>query len=83
MTDFDNDESPIDIGVARQLAYQERNYSPGAYDIIAVPYLLTNLNITNLFRTELRSLAQSLTPGGVLLVLGGSGPCYDDIFSMV
>lgn len=44
---------------------------------------LTNPEMTAAFETELRELARSLTPGGVLLVLGSATPGYDPIYAAI
>jgi hypothetical protein len=41
---------------------------------------LTNTSFTARFQSEIAGLARSLTPGGVLLVLGGTGRQYPVIY---
>jgi hypothetical protein len=42
---------------------------------------LTNTEITEAFETEIRELAFSLTPGGILLVLGATGGAYSQVYA--
>jgi hypothetical protein len=65
------------------LAYQEPTDAPSAYDLIILCNFLTNATMTEDLRAELTGLARSLTPGGVLLVLGAVGTAYQAIYATV
>jgi hypothetical protein len=49
---------------------EEGGYPPSAYDLIVMCNFLTNTSFTARFESEIAGLPRSLTPGGVLLVLG-------------
>jgi hypothetical protein len=74
-------DEPLDNRFAREQALKQRDYPPGAYDLIVLSNFLTTSRVTATFSAEIGSLAQSLTPGGVLLILGGTGPKYVDVYS--
>jgi hypothetical protein len=59
---------------------EEGGYPPSAYDLIVMCNFLTNTSFTARFKSEIAGLARSLTPGGVLLVLGGTGGQYPVIY---
>jgi hypothetical protein len=66
---------------ALQSALREHHYPPGRYDLIVMCNFLTTEQITATFATEIGQLANSLTPGGVLLVLGGASPKHEPIYT--
>lgn len=56
---------------------------PSAYDLIVMCNFLTDSTIAESLANELTELAGSLTPGGVLLVLGSANESYHDIYNAV
>jgi hypothetical protein len=66
---------------ARSQAIDTHDYPPGAIDLIILCNFLTEAAMTRVFADELAHLADSLTPGGVLLVLGSQAAAYDEIFN--
>jgi hypothetical protein len=81
--EYDLDDEPISSETAWRSAYQEPTDAPSAYDLIILCNFLTNATITQDLRAELTGLARSLTPGGVLLVLGAVGTAYQAIYATV
>jgi hypothetical protein len=79
--EFDRAGEPISEAAARRFAYEQGTNRPSAYDLIFVPYFLTQKDAPQTFRAELRGLMRSLTPGGVLVVLSGTGGQYVEIGS--
>ena len=71
--EIDRADEPIPSGTAFRFAYAEWTYRPSAYDLISVPNFLTQAEAPQLFQAELRGLTRSLTPGGVLVFLCGTG----------
>lgn len=65
---------------ARDAAYAGRVSEPSAYDIIFVSNFLTQAETVDRFRRELRGLAGSLSPGGLLVGLGAVGGRYEEIW---
>jgi ribosomal protein RSM22 (predicted rRNA methylase) len=68
---------------ARQMAYEEGVLEPSAYDMVFLCNFLTQQSMTEKFELELRRLAFSLTPGGLLIVIGGTGGSYPAIYSKI
>jgi len=57
---------------------------PSAYDIVFLCNFLTREDMTEQLDGELRGLACSLTPGGLVIVIGGTGSAkYQKLFSKV
>jgi hypothetical protein len=81
--EYDLDDEPISSGTAWRLAYQERTDAPSAYDLIILCNFLTNTQMTEQLADDLFRLAKSLTPGGVLLVLGATGASYPAIYAAI
>lgn len=81
--EFDDADEPISGATARQMAYEEGVAEPSAYDLVFLCNFLTKQSMTEQFELELRRLAFSLTPGGLLIVLGGTGGDYPEIYSKV
>ncbi|MBA1147845.1 hypothetical protein H0Z60_12385 [Ectothiorhodospiraceae bacterium WFHF3C12] len=79
--EFDQADEWISDSQARESAYAEGVEQPSAYDLVLLSNFLTSTSMTELFETELRRLGRSLTPGGVLIVLGGTGGDYPEIYS--
>lgn len=76
-------DEPISDGSARQMAYEEGVLEPSAYDIVFLCNFLTQQSMTEKFELELHRLACSLTPGGLLIVIGGIGASYPAIYSKI
>jgi hypothetical protein len=70
----------ISMHAARQFALEDGGYPPSAYDMIIMCNFLTNTDLTQRFEAEIAELTRSLTPGGILLVLGGHGGNYPAIY---
>jgi ribosomal protein RSM22 (predicted rRNA methylase) len=73
----------ISDAAARQMAYQEGVAEPSAYDMIFLCNFLTQKSMTEKFELELQRLAYSLTPGGLLIVMGGTGSSYPELYDKV
>jgi hypothetical protein len=78
--EFERAGEDVSIHTARQYALEDGAYPPSAYDMIIMCNFLTNTKLTQLFEAEIGELAQSLTPGGLLIVLGGQGGQYPAIY---
>lgn len=65
---------------AQSQAVASHDYPPGAIDLIILCNFLTEVEMTRTFAGELAILADSLTPGGILLILGSQAASYDAIF---
>ena len=78
--EFERSGEYISIHAARQLGLEEGAHPPSAYDMIIMCNFLTNTKITRQFEAEIGELARSLTPGGLLVVLGGQGGEYPKIY---
>jgi hypothetical protein len=83
LQDFDMADEGISDQAAWQLAYQEPAAVPSAYDLIILCNFLTNTQMTEHLTDDLFRLSRSLTPGGVLLVLGGTGASYPAIYTAI
>jgi SAM-dependent methyltransferase len=83
MYEFDIADEPISRHWAEIFATQEGKYywAPSAYDIVVLCNFLTNPTITGQFAREIRNLGRSLTPGGILIALGGTGSQYPAVWS--
>lgn len=81
--EFDDAEESISMQTARQFAYEEGGIEPSAYDLMFLCNFLTQSSMTSEFDRELRRLTQSLTPGGALIVLGGTGRNYPALYLTV
>lgn len=79
--EFDRADESISRATALRFAYEQGTNRPSAYDLIFVPNFLTRADAPQSFQTELRGLMQSLTPGGVLVVLSGTTYQYVEIRS--
>lgn len=73
----------LDPREARRLAVEGRTFPPGAYDLIILCNFLTTTQIVTNLSVEIQDLAYSLTPGGVILVLGSASSAYDDVYSQL
>jgi len=80
MNEADSWDETLDWPDARDQALQAHHYPPGAIDLIVMCNFLTHSDMTSQFAEEITLLADSLTPGGVLLALGSASPGYDAIF---
>jgi hypothetical protein len=81
--EFDYAEEPIQQSTARRMAYHEGVGAPSAYDLIFLPNFLTTSNATKKFETQISELMRSLTPGGIIAVLGGTGGDYPTLYSHI
>jgi hypothetical protein len=81
--EYDSDEEPISRSTAFGLAYEQGTDHPSAYDLIFLPNFLTQPNVVETFKPELRGLMRSLTPGGVLVLMTGTGHKYKEIQSEI
>jgi hypothetical protein len=81
--EFDRADEPISWATAVGMAYDEGTSRPSAYDLIFVPNFFTSAEAPQVFETELRRLMQSLTPGGVFVVLSGTADQYVGIASAI
>jgi SAM-dependent methyltransferase len=81
--EFDRDDEYLSDQHARQLALESGAYPPSAYDLIVMCNFLTNTNFATDFAVEIRELADSLTPGGILLVLGATGGLYPQVYAQL
>jgi hypothetical protein len=79
--EFERADEPISSATARRFAYEQGTTRPSAYDLIFVPNFLTQADAPQTFQAELRDLMRSLTPGGVLVALSGTGDQYVEIRS--
>jgi hypothetical protein len=57
------------------------DHREGFQQVIVMCNFLTQSAMTDELADELSDLAGSLTPGGVMLVLGGTSPKYEEIYS--
>jgi hypothetical protein len=81
--EFDDADEPISDATARQMAYDQGVPEPSAYDMAFLCNFLTQPTMPVRFEPELRRLLFSLTPGGLLVVLGATGSSYPEIYSKV
>lgn len=67
---------------ARAAAYAAPSpaLAPSAYDIVFVSNFVTQRQLVDRYRTELRGLATWLSPGGILVALGSSTATYENIW---
>ncbi|MEU2619075.1 hypothetical protein ABZ642_13085 [Streptomyces sp. NPDC007157] len=79
--EFDRDDEPISPGYARMLAQEEGVRAPSAYDLVIMCNFLTTRDTIEAFRKEIRDLARSLTPGGLLVVLGSAKERYAPVWA--
>ena len=79
----DQADEYLPLSEAQELAWQPHAGLPSAYDLIVMCNFLTSTDFTATFTAELRELAQSLTPGGILLVLGAVGGSYPQVYSQL
>jgi hypothetical protein len=77
---YDEYVSPTE---AMREAYASPPTLPSAYDLIVLSNFLTEPSMTSAFALELRDLARALTPGGLILTLGGTGGQYPAILERV
>jgi hypothetical protein len=80
ISDADAWDEYVEPSQAQNLAIASHEYPPGAIDLIILCNFLTEVEMTRTFADELIGLADSLTPGGVLLVIGSQASAYDQIF---
>jgi hypothetical protein len=81
--DFDSADEYISPAAALRMAYADGVHAPSAYDLIFMCNFLTQTEMTEQFEAELLDLANSLTPGGVLVVMGGVSRHYPAIYERV
>ena len=80
IADADAWDEYVEPSQAQSQAIASHNYPPGAIDLIILCNFLTEAEMTHTFADELAGLADSLTPGGILLILGSQAASYDAIF---
>jgi hypothetical protein len=80
---FDNADEFISAASAYQYACEEGVNAPSAYDLIFLCNFLTQQEMTKIFQQELQDLTGSLTPGGVLVILGGTGGNYPALYQEI
>jgi ribosomal protein RSM22 (predicted rRNA methylase) len=78
--DFDSVDEYITPKAAARMAYGEGGSAPSAYDLVFMCNFLTQPSMTVQFSSELRKLSRALTPGGVLVIMGGTGGKYPEIY---
>ena len=78
--EFDRGGEYLSLHTARKHALDDGCYPPSAYDLIVMCNFLTTEEITRRFAAEIRTLATSLTPGGLLVVLGATGRRYPVVY---
>jgi hypothetical protein len=83
MSEFDRADEWIPDSWARQMAYGEGMTEPSAYDVIVLCYFLTHESMPKRFAVELRRLAVSLTPGGLLILVGSTAAKYRNLYSQL
>ncbi|MFD0417311.1 hypothetical protein [Streptomyces sp. NPDC127108] len=80
--EFERVGEPITDGTARRFAEEDGVARPSAYDLVIASNFLTAEDSVGRFERELRRLASSLTPGGLLIVMGAaSGNKYSRIWA--
>lgn len=78
------DELDISLQYARQLAYEEPIGVPGGYAIALMTNFLTTTDAVLKFSDAVRRLMNgALVPGGIVLVLGGIGQQYPQIYEQL
>lgn len=70
----------LSLATARSLASASHVSPPSGVDMVVVCNFLTERTMTKRFADELALLPQSLSPGGVLILIGSARPKYDEIF---
>lgn len=80
IADADAWDEYLEPSKALAQAVASHDYPPGAVDLIILCNFLTEAEMTQTFASELTRLADSLTPGGILLILGSQAASYDTIF---
>lgn len=82
-SEFDSADEPISRHWAQIFAVEQSKqlWAPSAYDIVVLCNSLTNTAMTEKFAGEVNGLGHSLTPGGVLVAIGGTGSQYPDVWS--
>lgn len=79
--EWDADDVWIDLPAARREAELLGGGPPSKFDLIVIANLLTNEKMAHSFGGKIEELARSLTPGGVLVLLGGTGGTYPAIWA--
>jgi hypothetical protein len=80
IADAEHWDEYLEPSEAQSQAIASHSYPPGAVDLIILCNFLTETKMTHTFANELEGLADSLTPGGILLVMGSQHKSYDAIF---
>lgn len=81
--EFERADEPISLAAAFRFAYKDGVTTPSAYDLIFVPYFLTQPDMLQAHEAALRPLTRSLTPGGLLVLLSATGNQYARIRSTI
>jgi hypothetical protein len=79
--EFDEGGEDLGRGGARQLAQEEGVPTPSAYDLVIMCNFITRgAAISERYQKEISGLARSLTPGGLIVVLGSASQDYNPIW---
>jgi hypothetical protein len=76
-------DEDISLPQARRMAQDSEMEAPSAYDFIVMSNFLTTDAIPASYASEIITLSRSLTPGGLLIVLGGTDGKYPTIYQQV
>lgn len=79
--EFERSDDDTSMHTARQFAIEDGSYPPSAYDLIVMCNFLTDTEITEKFAAEIELLATSLSPGGLLIVIGAMGGRYPAVYT--
>jgi SAM-dependent methyltransferase len=82
-SDWDADDVWMDLAAARREVALLGGGPPSGFDLIVIANFLTNKEMAESFAREIEELATSLTPGGILIFLGGTGKAYPAIWDRV
>lgn len=82
-SEWDADGIWVSVAAARREAWTFRGGPPSKFDLIVIANFLTNEEMTENFADKIDELASSLTPGGILVFLGGIGEPYPRIWDRV
>ena len=77
---YNDDSLELSRSGANRLAYQERVERPSAYALAVMMNFLTTTDAIPRFSEAIDRLMRGSLPGGTILVLGGIGPDYQDIY---
>lgn len=81
--EFDSANEVLSDRWAQEFALEQGSFPPSAYDLIVLCNFLTAPSMTVTFEAEIRELTRSLTPGGILLVIGSASNTYQPIYDKI